>query len=147
MYTNEAEHGMSREQQERSRRDQRHGPKRHPNPQRPTGHRRQGQPRPPASDTRAIPSYDDAAVVAAQPVDLSDIGALRALLRRHGLRPNKAFGQHLLVDRGTLSTLVEAAEISALDNVLEVGAGPGVLTIELAKLSRRVVAVELDRNI
>jgi 16S rRNA (adenine1518-N6/adenine1519-N6)-dimethyltransferase len=91
-------------------------------------------------------AYDDTAV-AAEAADLTDIRALRALLRRHGLHPNKAFGQHLLVDRGILSTLVEAAEISALDNVLEVGAGPGVLTIELAKLSRRVVAVELDQKI
>jgi 16S rRNA (adenine1518-N6/adenine1519-N6)-dimethyltransferase len=91
-------------------------------------------------------AYDDTAV-AAEATDLTDIRALRALLRRHGLHPNKAFGQHLLVDRGILSTLVEAAEISPLDNVLEVGAGPGVLTIELAKLSRRVVAVELDQKI
>ena len=93
-----------------------------------------------------LTSANDAETTA-QPVDLSDVTTLRALLRRHGLHPNKAFGQHLLVDRGVLSTLVEAAEVSSLDSVLEVGAGPGVLTIELAKRARRVVAVELDQNI
>jgi 16S rRNA (adenine1518-N6/adenine1519-N6)-dimethyltransferase len=93
-----------------------------------------------------LTSANDAETTA-QPVDLSDVTTLRALLLRHGLHPNKAFGQHLLVDRGVLSTLVEAAEVSSLDSVLEVGAGPGVLTIELAKRARRVVAVELDQNI
>ncbi len=80
--------------------------------------------------------------------DLIDIGALRALLRRHGVeRPNKALGQHLLISRKALDAVVRAAELSLDDNVLEVGAGAGVLTVELAKRARRVVAVEMDRVI
>ena len=79
--------------------------------------------------------------------DLTDIATLRALLRRHGLRPNKSFGQHLLVDRAVLDTILEAAALQPEDSVLEVGAGTGVLTIELARRARRVVAVEIDRNI
>jgi 16S rRNA (adenine1518-N6/adenine1519-N6)-dimethyltransferase len=79
--------------------------------------------------------------------DLTDLTVLRGLLRRHGLRPNKAFGQHFLIDRDTLLTLVEAAEVSLEESVLEVGAGTGVLTAELAKRAQRVVAVELDKTI
>jgi 16S rRNA (adenine1518-N6/adenine1519-N6)-dimethyltransferase len=79
--------------------------------------------------------------------DLSDIRVLREILRRHGLRPNKAFGQHLLVDASVLTTLMEAAEIASGESVLEVGAGTGVLTVELAKRAQRVVAVELDQAI
>ncbi len=80
--------------------------------------------------------------------DLTDIGALRALLRRHGVeRTNKGLGQHLLISRKALDAVVEAAELSPDDNVLEVGAGTGVLTVELARRSRRVVAVEMDRAI
>ncbi len=90
--------------------------------------------------TGAIPS--DAAL------DLTDIGALRALLRRHGLaQPNKRLGQHLLISRKALDAVVNAAELSPTDNALEVGAGHGALTVELAKRAGRVVAIEMDRDI
>lgn len=79
--------------------------------------------------------------------DLTDLGTLRALLRRHGIHPNKGFGQHLLVDRHALDTIVEAADLQPDDNALEVGAGTGVLTVELAQRARRVVAVEIDSAI
>jgi 16S rRNA (adenine1518-N6/adenine1519-N6)-dimethyltransferase len=73
---------------------------------------------------------------------------LRALLRRHGLaQPNKRLGQHLLVSRKALDAVVNAAELTAADNALEVGAGPGALTVELAKRAGRVVAIEMDRDI
>src|SRR6267154_3115509 len=62
------------------------------------------------------------------------------------MRPSKSFGQHLLIDRSVLLRIVEAAEIDASDTILEVGAGTGVLTRELAKRARRVVAVELERD-
>lgn len=67
-----------------------------------------------------------------------------ALLRQHGLRPDKAMGQNFLVDEGHLARIVEAAGVSAGDEVLEVGAGLGSLTRHLAAVARRVVAVELD---
>jgi 16S rRNA (adenine1518-N6/adenine1519-N6)-dimethyltransferase len=79
-------------------------------------------------------------------LDLTNIQVLRALLRRHGLRPNKALGQHFLIDRAALASLVEAAELSPEESVLEVGAGTGVLTVELARRVQRVIAVELDRQ-
>jgi len=83
----------------------------------------------------------------AAPADLTEIATLRHLLRRHGLRPNKSFGQNFLVSREVLEAVVGAAELSPAEKVLEVGAGTGVLTVELAERARRVVAVELDRNI
>jgi 16S rRNA (adenine1518-N6/adenine1519-N6)-dimethyltransferase len=79
--------------------------------------------------------------------DLTDVATLRRLLRKHGLRPSKSFGQHLLVDRAALHTIIAAADLHPEDDVLEVGAGTGVLTVELAERARRVVAVELDRSI
>src|SRR5262249_41509499 len=81
------------------------------------------------------------------PPDLTNLAALRQLLRRHDLRPNKSFGQNFLIDRHVLDAILSAADLQQEDNVLEVGAGTGVLTIELAQRARRVVAVELDRNI
>ncbi len=79
-------------------------------------------------------------------MDLTDIRELRNVLYAHDMRPNKSFGQNFLVDRAVLQRIVEAAEITPDDTVLEVGAGTGVLTRELAKWARRVVAVELERN-
>jgi len=78
-------------------------------------------------------------------IDLADIYALRNLLYAHGVRPNKSFGQNFLIDRAVLQRIVEAAEIEPGDQVLELGAGTGVLTRELARRARRVVAVELER--
>jgi 16S rRNA (adenine1518-N6/adenine1519-N6)-dimethyltransferase len=81
-------------------------------------------------------------------INLANADEVRALLRRHGLlRANKALGQHLLVSRSALHSVVEAAELTPDDAVLEVGAGHGALTVELARRARRVVAVELDRAI
>jgi 16S rRNA (adenine1518-N6/adenine1519-N6)-dimethyltransferase len=121
-------------------------------------HRRRGGAPPRArreSGTRAapepprngVPSAPDASADLAPP-DLTNPGALRALLRRHGLpRTKKSLGQHLLVSRDALDAVVAAADLTPADAVLEVGAGPGVLTVELAKRAARVVAVELDREI
>jgi 16S rRNA (adenine1518-N6/adenine1519-N6)-dimethyltransferase len=79
-------------------------------------------------------------------LDLTNIRELRNLLSAHNMRPNKSFGQNLLIDRSVLEKIVDAAEISQEDQILEVGAGTGVLTRELAKRARRVVAVELERD-
>jgi 16S rRNA (adenine1518-N6/adenine1519-N6)-dimethyltransferase len=79
-------------------------------------------------------------------IDLTNVRELRNLLSAHNMRPSKSFGQHLLIDRSVLLRIVEAAELDAADQVLEVGAGTGVLTRELAKRARRIVAVELERD-
>jgi len=79
--------------------------------------------------------------------DLANPTIVRALLRRHSIQPKKGLGQHLLVDRDALDATVAAADLTPADAVLEVGAGPGVLTVELAARARRVVAVEVDREL
>ncbi len=78
--------------------------------------------------------------------DLTNVYEIRKLLSTHGMRPNKSFGQNFLIDRSVLQTIVNAAEIKPDDEILEVGAGTGVLTQELARSARRVVAVELERD-
>ena len=58
--------------------------------------------------------------------------------------PKKSLGQHFLVDRRVLGRIVQAAELSRSDVVVEVGAGRGFLTGALAERAGRVVAVEID---
>src|SRR5205085_2853814 len=73
-----------------------------------------------------------------------DPRALRDVLRRHGVRAATSLGQRFLVDRAVLAAIVDAAELSSTDDVLEVGPGPGVLTAALAARVRSVTAVEVD---
>ena len=70
-----------------------------------------------------------------------------ALLRQYGLRPDKSLGQNFLLDESALKRVLEAAQVSGQDTVLEIGAGLGSLTCYLAGQAQRVVAVELDANL
>jgi 16S rRNA (adenine1518-N6/adenine1519-N6)-dimethyltransferase len=79
-------------------------------------------------------------------MDVADPRALKDVLRRHGVRAATSLGQRFLIDRAVLTDIVEAAELSAADDVLEVGPGPGVLTAQLAARVRSVTAVEIDQR-
>jgi 16S rRNA (adenine1518-N6/adenine1519-N6)-dimethyltransferase len=72
---------------------------------------------------------------------------LERLLRGHGVRAKRRLGQNFLVDPGLRDRLVESLGAAPGDQVLEVGAGAGTLTIALARSAARVVAVELDRRL
>lgn len=56
-------------------------------------------------------------------------------------------GQHFLLDETTLNKIVDAAEVARSDVVLEIGPGKGSLTGKLAMRCRKVIAVELDRQL
>ena len=72
---------------------------------------------------------------------------VRALLHRYGLKPDKRLGQNFLIDPAALSRVAGAADITKEDTVLEIGPGVGSLTRYLASLARKVIAVELDRDL
>ena len=69
------------------------------------------------------------------------------LLRKYGLTPQKGLGQNFLSDSGSLNKILQSAEITPEDTVLEIGPGLGSLTTLLAENANRVVAVELDRKL
>lgn len=75
------------------------------------------------------------------------MAATRAVLRAHGIRPSRRWGQHFLVSGHVLRLLLDAAALEPGDTVLEVGAGIGTLTVALAQRARRVLAVEVDRQL
>jgi 16S rRNA (adenine1518-N6/adenine1519-N6)-dimethyltransferase len=62
------------------------------------------------------------------------------------LRPQKGFGQNFLKDERYLQRIVQAADLTLTDLVVEVGPGLGALTRELASRVGRVIAVEIDRG-
>jgi 16S rRNA (adenine1518-N6/adenine1519-N6)-dimethyltransferase len=67
-----------------------------------------------------------------------------AVLKRYGLRADKALGQNFLQDDSVLEKIANAAEILEDDCVLEIGPGLGSLTRYLAVSAKQVTAVELD---
>jgi len=67
-------------------------------------------------------------------------------LDRRGLAPKKSLGQNFMVEETMLARMADAAGIGADNAVLEIGAGLGALTAQLAERARRVVAVEIDRR-
>jgi 16S rRNA (adenine1518-N6/adenine1519-N6)-dimethyltransferase len=69
------------------------------------------------------------------------------LLRAHGLRPKKEWGQNFLGDQGTLDALAALARLQPGDTVVELGAGLGHLTRALLATGAHVVAVERDREL
>jgi 16S rRNA (adenine1518-N6/adenine1519-N6)-dimethyltransferase len=78
---------------------------------------------------------------------ISPSAQVKRLLRQSGLRARKSLGQHFLTDASVLQTIVEAAELSSDDTVIEVGPGLGILTAELVKRAGNVIAVELDTKL
>src|SRR6267378_3321488 len=69
------------------------------------------------------------------------------LLRRHGLRPKKGWGQNFLGDEQLLSSLAALARLRPGDVAVELGAGLGHFTRALAATGAQVVAVERDREL
>lgn len=66
------------------------------------------------------------------------------LCKMYDIRPSRSKGQNFLINEKIYDEIVEAAEITKEDTVLEVGPGLGFLTARLAKAAKQVIAVELD---
>lgn len=69
------------------------------------------------------------------------------LLKTWNIRPRKSLGQNFLVENAGLLKVLNAAELSREDRVLEIGAGVGSLTYLLAQTARQVTAVEIDKSL
>lgn len=71
----------------------------------------------------------------------------RAIMEKYGIRTKKSFGQNFLTDLNVLKNIVEAADITANDNVIEIGPGIGALTEQLAQAAGEVLALEIDQDL
>lgn len=69
------------------------------------------------------------------------------VLQKHHFSIQKKFGQNFLVDVGVLERIMDAAQITKDDCVLEIGPGIGTMTQCLAERAGKVVAVEIDRDL
>ncbi len=69
------------------------------------------------------------------------------VIQKNDFSFKKSFGQNFLVDSHVLDKIIDAADITGEDFVLEVGPGIGTLTEALAEKAWRVVAVEIDQRL
>lgn len=70
-----------------------------------------------------------------------------AVLQKYNFNFQKKFGQNFLIDTHVLDKIINAAEITKEDFVLEIGPGIGTMTQYLCENAREVVAVEIDKNL
>jgi 16S rRNA (adenine1518-N6/adenine1519-N6)-dimethyltransferase len=71
----------------------------------------------------------------------------RLWLKKHHIRVSKRLGQHFLVDETILEHIIQYANLSNSDQVLEIGTGNGVLTRALANHAQRVFTIEHDSHL
>ena len=81
-------------------------------------------------------------------MQLSDIGYIKSLLSKHGVKFSKELGQNFIVDSSVCPKMAELALGDKKDFcVIEIGPGIGVLTRELSRCAKKVVAIELDKRL
>jgi len=72
---------------------------------------------------------------------------IKQFLKKHNILPKKSLGQNFLMDNDVLDKIVSSAELSKEnDRVVEVGAGPGILSRKLADISQELVSIEIDQR-
>lgn len=69
------------------------------------------------------------------------------ILDRYGFKFNKSLGQNFLIDGNIIKRIVEIADLDDGSGVLEIGPGFGTLTQVLCKKAKKVVAIEVDKNL
>lgn len=79
--------------------------------------------------------------------NLSDISVIKKILSEHGFTFSKSLGQNFLINPTVCPRMAEACGADCDTGVLEIGAGIGVLTAELAKRAKKVVSLELDTRL
>lgn len=72
---------------------------------------------------------------------------VKEIINKYGFSFSKSLGQNFLIDGNIVRKICEEGNIDSTDNVLEIGPGIGTLTEELGIRAKKVVAVELDRNL
>lgn len=79
--------------------------------------------------------------------NLSDPNVIKDVMTRHGFSFSKSLGQNFIIDPEVCPRIAEESGIDKDTGVIEIGAGIGVLTAELAKRANKVVCIELDKRL
>ncbi len=76
---------------------------------------------------------------------IATVEGTKEILKRYPFVFKKKFGQNFLIDSNVLNEIIEAADLSEEDYVLEIGPGIGCVTQELLPYAKKVIAIEIDK--
>ena len=79
-------------------------------------------------------------------MNLASKKAIQNLLKKCQVRLSKRLGQNFLIEKGVITKLIRAANLGPKNIILEIGPGIGILTVELAKKVKKVIAIEKDQK-
>lgn len=79
--------------------------------------------------------------------NLSNISVIRDVLSRHGFSFSKGLGQNFLINPTVCPRMAEMGNAQPGWGMIEIGAGVGVLTVELAQRADKVVCIEIDSRL
>ena len=77
---------------------------------------------------------------------MNALSETKFIMKKYNITANKKFGQNFLIDDDVIDSIIENAEITNSDLVIEIGPGLGTLTAELLKNAGKVISIELDKN-
>ena len=80
-------------------------------------------------------------------MDLYQKSQVRKIKNEHDFRFTKSLGQNFLVSREVICEIIEASQIGERDLAIEIGPGMGTLTGLAAQRARKLIAVEIDRDL
>ena len=72
---------------------------------------------------------------------------IEAIKEKHRFQLSKSLGQNFITDKHVIERIVEGADPSEKDLVIEIGPGIGVLTAEAAQQAAKVIAIEIDSKL
>lgn len=79
--------------------------------------------------------------------NLSSVGTIKDIMKRYGFEFSKSLGQNFLINPSVCPRIAEMGGANENTGVIEIGTGFGVLTAELAKRAKKVVAIEIDKKL
>lgn len=72
---------------------------------------------------------------------------IRSLMKKYGFKFSKSLGQNFLKDENIVNEIISYSDLNEDDIVIEVGPGIGVMTENIAKKVKKVIAIEIDKNL
>lgn len=80
-------------------------------------------------------------------LNLFSPAVVQQLRKKYGFKNSKSLGQNFIADRNVIENIIEGSGITEDDLVIEIGPGLGVLTAAAAEIAKKVVAIEIDKNL
>lgn len=71
----------------------------------------------------------------------------KSILNRYNIKLNHGLGQNFLIDENKRNQIIDFANLSSEDTVLEIGPGIGTLSLEIAKKAKKLVCIEQDKKV